>query len=262
MTPPTCSNTSGFFYCEEEGKILNPGTYTIHCNFIPYDNSYSSILDWSVTTTLTVLPHPTKTTPVIDWNNPTDISNTTPLSVTQLNATSITSGTFVYTPNKGTLLPVGTNIPLNTVMTPNDTDLYTNSYATVYINVIVGSVNLVWNNPSQMFLTEALSSTQLNAFNNEGIGGTYNYTPSAGTYLTLGSHTLNVVFTPFDTRIPTASATTSITVIAPINPNLTWTPNPIYMDDDEVIGTHLNAEAKKANNTPVSGTFGYKDLTS
>jgi hypothetical protein len=77
----------------------------------------------------------TRATPVITWANPAPITNGTPLSSTQLNATANVPGTFVYNPPAGTVLPVGNNQPLMVTFTPTDLHDYTKTSKTVHINV-------------------------------------------------------------------------------------------------------------------------------
>ena len=55
---------------------------------------------------------------------------------------------------------------------------------------------LIWNTPPAIAYGTELGATQLNAMAN--IAGNFTYTPSAGTVLAVGNHTLNVVFTPAD----------------------------------------------------------------
>ena len=50
---------------------------------------------------------PVKKLPTITWPAPAAITNPTPLSATQLNATASVPGTFVYTPAAGTVLAAG-----------------------------------------------------------------------------------------------------------------------------------------------------------
>lgn len=75
-----------------------------------------------------------QTTPTITWPSPVPITYGTPVSVTQLNATANVSGTFVYSPALGTVLPAGTQT-LSVTFTPNDTTDYTTATATVTLNV-------------------------------------------------------------------------------------------------------------------------------
>jgi hypothetical protein len=77
----------------------------------------------------------TRATPLISWAKPAPITQGTPLSSTQLNATANVPGTFVYNPPAGTVLPVGNNQPLTVSFTPNDLVDYTKTSKTVHINV-------------------------------------------------------------------------------------------------------------------------------
>ena len=74
-----------------------------------------------VSQTLTV----TKAMPVITWSNPASIGTGTPLSATQLNASSGgVAGNFAYTPPLGTVLAAGTGQSLKAEFTPTDTATY------------------------------------------------------------------------------------------------------------------------------------------
>ena len=74
-----------------------------------------------VSQTLTV----TKAMPVITWSNPASIGTGTPLSATQLNASSGgVAGTFVYTPPLGTVLSAGLGQSLKADFTPADPATY------------------------------------------------------------------------------------------------------------------------------------------
>jgi hypothetical protein len=75
-----------------------------------------------------------KVTPTITWAPPAPITNPTPLSATQLDATASITGAFVYTPPAGTVLAAGTQT-LSVVFTPTDTTDYTNATASVSITV-------------------------------------------------------------------------------------------------------------------------------
>ena len=74
------------------------------------------------------------------WNNPADITSTTPPSATQLNATATSNGVplpgiFTYTPAAGALLNAGNGQILNVTFTPDDTADYSSASAQVSINV-------------------------------------------------------------------------------------------------------------------------------
>jgi len=76
----------------------------------------------------------TKLTPAITWATPAQITFGTALSGTQLNATSVVAGTFVYTPAAGTIPAGGMDI-LSVTLTPTDTSTYSNATATVTLPV-------------------------------------------------------------------------------------------------------------------------------
>jgi hypothetical protein len=73
-------------------------------------------------------------TPTITWTNPAAIAYGTPLSATQLNATSSVAGTFAYNPASGVILNVGTNT-LTAVFTPSDLATYNSTTNTVSLVV-------------------------------------------------------------------------------------------------------------------------------
>ena len=73
--------------------------------------------------------------PTIMWPTPAPIVYGTPLSGTQLDASSALPGTFVYSPAAGTVLTVGQQ-RLSVTFTPTDTTDYTTGTATVTLTVI------------------------------------------------------------------------------------------------------------------------------
>lgn len=89
-----------------------------------------------------------KADPQIFWENPQDIFYGTALSELQLNATANISGSFVYDPDFGTILPVGDNQELKAYFYPQDETNYNNAEAVVYINVLLNTAlhSLVNNN--------------------------------------------------------------------------------------------------------------------
>ncbi len=80
-----------------------------------------------------------KTTPILTWANPANITDSTPLGATQLAATANVPGTFVYNPPAGTLLGAGQQQPLTVTFTPTDTVDYASASATAYANVNNGA---------------------------------------------------------------------------------------------------------------------------
>ena len=153
-----------------------------------------------------------KATPVIPWATPAAIYYGTPLSATQLNASSTAAGTFVYSPPAGTGLTVGPQT-LSVTFTPTDLGDYTAATATVTLTVNKGAPAIAWATPAAITYGTALSATQLNA--SSMAAGTFVYTPAAGVVLGIGSQTLSVTLTPTDTNdYSTATATVQLTVNA------------------------------------------------
>jgi len=76
----------------------------------------------------------TRITPTIAWASPSAITNPTPLSATQLDATASVAGSFVYSPPVGTVLAAGTQT-LSVTFTPTNTAAYNQAQASVSITV-------------------------------------------------------------------------------------------------------------------------------
>jgi len=138
-----------------------------------------------------------RSVPTITWTTPAAITYGTALSATQLNATASVAGTFVYTPDSGTVLGAGSQT-LSVTLTPTDTFDYSTATQTVTLHVNQATPTITWVVP-------------LNATAN--VGGTFSYTPTIGTVLTSGAHSLTVTFTPTDTAdYTTATSTATLTV--------------------------------------------------
>ncbi len=80
-----------------------------------------------------------KIAPTITWPNPADITDSTPLSAMQLDATANVPGIFVYSPAAGTLLSAGQQQALTVTFTPTDSVDYGSISATAYVNVNDGA---------------------------------------------------------------------------------------------------------------------------
>ncbi|MEP0986615.1 fibrobacter succinogenes major paralogous domain-containing protein [Ekhidna sp.] len=77
-----------------------------------------------------------KIDPEVTWNNPLDIGLGVPLSSVQLNATADLAGTFLYAPEIGTILEIGTNQELTVKFIPKYSNVFNEVTKTVFINVI------------------------------------------------------------------------------------------------------------------------------
>jgi len=204
-----------FLYTPAAGTVLGVGVQTLSVTFTPTDTTdYTAA---TATVQLTV----NKTNSSITWATPAAITYGTPLSATQLDASSGgVAGTFVYTPAAGTVLAAGVQT-LSVVFTPTDTVDYPTATATVQLTVNKVTPTITWPTPAPISYGTALSATQLDATSG-GLAGTFVYTPAVGTVLAAGVQTLSVTFTPTDTTdYTTAKATVQLTVGKP-NSSITW----------------------------------------
>ena len=240
-----------FVYTPAAGTVLHAGAnQTLSVTLTPTDTTdYKTA---TATTTITV----TQATPTITWATPASIVYGTPLSATQLDASSTVAGTYVYTPVAGTVLHAGTGQTLSVTLTPTDTTDYTTATATTTITVTQATPTITWAAPASIVYGTALSASQLDA--SSTVAGTYVYTPAAGTVLHAGANqTLSVTLTPTDTTdYATATATTTITVTQ-ATPTITWASPASIVYGTALSATQLDASSTAAGNftyTPAAGT--------
>ena len=150
----------------------------------------------------------------ITWPTPASIVYGKSLSATQLDAkayynSASVSGTFVYTPPKGSVLGAGMQT-LNVAFTPHNV-LYSTASGSVTLQVTQATPVITWIRPAAITYPAPLTSTQLDA--SAAIGGTFVYNPPLGTVLNPGLNPLTVTFTPYDmTDYTTATKTVNLTV--------------------------------------------------
>ncbi|MGC2401858.1 MAG: FG-GAP-like repeat-containing protein [Acidobacteriaceae bacterium] len=155
--------------------------------------------------------------------------------------TTSTNGEIVTFFNNGVKIGMGTLSSgvaiLNTTLPFSASNVYQATYPgdcafnTSVSNTVNGSVllgsTITWPTPAAITYGTQLSGTQLNATDNAPGGGTFAYSPVAGTVLSAGTQTLTVTFTPSSASYAIETATVQLTVNkgAPI---ITWpTPTPI-----------------------------------
>lgn len=237
----SASEPGEFAYTPGEGTVLSPGPRTLKVKFTPEAPTSTTATAF---VQITVLESPGILTPVITWATPAPITEGTPLSATQLNASADVPGTFAYNPSTGAVLKAGTH-SLKTTFTPEDAETYKTVTARVSINVIgtppPSTPVITWDDPAAIYYTTPLDETQLNA--DAGVPGTYDYSPGEGAILTVGNHTLHVRFTPDDPDTYREAVKTVVLEILPlIAPEIDWQPLPLY--DGEALSTEqLNAVA-------------------
>jgi hypothetical protein len=231
-----------FSYNPDAGTVLSVGTHILHVDFTPDDNTNYNTASKDVTINVQ------KITPTITWSNPADITYGTVLSSTQLDATASVPGTFAYNPPAGTLLSAGTQT-LHVDFTPTDTTDYNTASKDVTITVNQPPTpkltpTITWTNPDDISYGTALSDTQLNAKAKDpttgayiGNKGTFTYTPSKGTKLSVGTQTLHVDFTPTDKiHYNTASKDVTINVLGNIfYPGINWTSPDKFYDQEATL---------------------------
>ena len=123
------SPVSGTFaYTPASGVTLTAGPHSLSVTFSPADTT-----DYT-TATSTVQLAVNQSTPSIAWSTPAAITYGTPLTATQLDATSPVAGTFAYTPASGTILTAGPH-SLSVTFTPTDTTDYSSATSTVQLAV-------------------------------------------------------------------------------------------------------------------------------
>jgi hypothetical protein len=149
---------------------------------------------------------------IITWVEPAPITYGVPLNNAQLNASSKLSGTYVYSPGTGTVLAAGSHA-LEVTFTPAD-PAHSPVTSTVTLIVKKAAPVVAWGDHPAIAYGTPLGASQLNA--SSSVPGTFLYSPAAGSILNGGCQSLLATFAPADaTNYSTASATTTIDVIAP-----------------------------------------------
>ena len=243
----TASVPGTFAYTPAEGAKLGAGTHTPFATFTPNDTTSYNPVQAAVPLTVN------KADPAVTWETPGPISDATPLTATQLNASASVAGTFVYTPEAGQTLLVGTHL-LSVTFTPMDTGNYNTVQATVSITVAkVMPTTIKWETPAAIPYGTTLSSSQLNAAS--AVPGSFVYSPAAGEVLTAGRHKLHVTFSPTDTMKYAAAQSMEVIEVEGV-PNLdslleasTQAPLGATETKDQTGLVDANQEVLEINNT-------------
>ncbi|MGA2219257.1 MAG: AAA family ATPase, partial [Terracidiphilus sp.] len=231
-----------FAYVPAKGFRLPPGTHTIWVTFTPADTQRYATAQCAVPLTVTLA------TPIIKWPTPTAISYGTPLSDTELNATTGIPGTFIYSPPAGHVLAPGIQT-LTVNFTPADPSKYTTKQATISLNVTKATPLITWPSPEPIVYGSPLGDNELKA--TASVPGSFVYAPSKGAVLSAGTHIPLVVFTPFDSINYTTAQTPVLLTVTKAKPSVSWaTPSSIEYGT-ALSETELNATAS------VPGTFVY-----
>ena len=238
----TSSTAGAFVYTPVSGTVLTVGAQNLSATFTPTDTTDYNNATGNVTLTVN------KATPTINWATPAAITYGTALSATQLDATSATAGSFVYSPASGTVLAAGSQT-LSVTFTPTDGADYNTANANVTLIVNKATPTITWATPAAITYGTALSGVQLNA--TSIVQGSFAYLPVSGTVLGAGAQVLAVTLTPTDaTDYNNATAMVTLTVNK-ATPAITWATPPAITYPAAISATQLNATAS------VAGSFVY-----
>jgi hypothetical protein len=217
-----------FAYTPAAGTVLNASSSPQPLSVVFTPTSTADYYTASDTVSLQV----NQATPKITWTKPATITYGTAVSSTELDATSLVPGTFVYTPAVGTVLTAGTGQTLSVTFTPAlaDATNYTTATDSTTINVNQASttttITSVTPNPATENEAVAIDFTVTGAGSGPtgivtvtGTGGltcTGTLTAGAGscplTFTTTGTKTLTAAYSG-DTNYKTStSAKVSMTV--------------------------------------------------
>ena len=245
------ANVAGTFaYTPAAGALLNAGpAQPLLATFTPADAS--NYENATASTTIDVL----KAAQSITWAAPAGIVYGTPLSATQLNATTNGGGALTYSPAAGTILNAGTH---TLAVTASETANYKSAAHSVNLVVIKAAATITWSNPADIVYGNALTSTQLNATTDSG--GALTYSPAGGTILNAGTHTLSV--TSAETANYFAASKSVSLVVRKATQSISWAaPAPIIYGTplsnaqlDATVSVVGPSAAGAISYTPAAGT--------
>jgi mannose/fructose/N-acetylgalactosamine-specific phosphotransferase system component IIC len=204
----------------------------------------------------------TQTTTTLTWPTPAAITYGTPLSATQLDATSGgIAGTFVYTPATGTILTAGSQT-LSVVFTPTDGADYSTATTTVLLTVNKASLTVTPNPSSKVYGTAnpALTGSITGLVTGDTITATYASAATTSTAIgvySLGANAIAATLSDPGSRLGNYTVTQNLgtLTITQATTILTW-PTPAAI----TYGTPLSATQLDATSGGVAGTFGYSPV--
>lgn len=200
--------------------------------------------------------------PSIFWTTPADIVYGTALGATQLNAIAKSgaqtiSGSYSYDPPSGTVLNAGYNQLLKVTFTPNDTNTYAPSTATVQINVLKAALTITADNKTWQKSTPfpVLTVTYSGLVNND-TGANLDTAPTVNTTATEaspdGTYPISAT-NALDTNYEISYVEGLFTVTTKAIPTLTWANPAAISYGTPLSATQLNATVSNA----IPGTFTY-----
>ena len=180
-------------------------------------------------------------TPTVTWATPAAITQGTPLSTTQLNASAGVPGSVVYTPPAGTVLAVGTHT-LSVTFTPADATLYTTASKTVTLVVNASGGGGTFQGPSSGGPATGSVSGSTLTYN----GAAY---PIVGGKVTFPDCTVYIAMTS-GMLIPAGTAAGCTPGGggggSPVTPTVTWATPAAITPGDGAVGDAAQCERQRA----------------
>jgi hypothetical protein len=187
----TANVAGSFVYNPALGKVLSVGTQTLGVTFTPKDTT-----DYS-TATGTVTLQVNQATPKITWATPAAITYGTKLSATQLDATSVTPGKFVYSPALGAVLPTGSQT-LSVTLNPTDATGYAPATASVTLTVKPAALTVTANAASRPYgaanptFTDTITGFANGDTAATAVTGSANFTTTATAQSKVGTYPITI----------------------------------------------------------------------
>ncbi|HEU5340294.1 beta strand repeat-containing protein [Edaphobacter sp.] len=252
LSNPATPAPGTYVYTPPAGTVLSVGTHTLNVVYTPTD---TTTFKNGGTASVNIVVNKAPLT--VTANNETAVYGAAvpPYTYTitgfvngDAQATAVT-GAPTLTTSPASPVNVGTypiSVALGTLASTNY------SFTTLTpgtLTITKATPVITWPTPAPITYGTALSATQLNATATPS-GGTFVYSPVAGTVLSAGTQTLSVTYTPSNANYAPATATVQLTVNK-MSPTITWAnPAPIPY------GTALSATQLNATSS-VAGAFAY-----
>ncbi|MGA3133029.1 MAG: FG-GAP-like repeat-containing protein [Terracidiphilus sp.] len=239
-----------FVYSPAAGTVLGLGNQSLGVTFTPTDTTDYTTATASVTLLVK------QATPVITWPTPAAIIYGTPLSATQLNATTNVPGTFVYLPPAGTEPSAGPQT-LSVTFAPTDTTDYTTATQTVQLTVSKAALTVTANSASMLYdgVMPTLDGSLAGVVPGDGI--TASYATTATTTSAAGTYPITTTLNDPNSRLGNYAVinTPGTLTIGLVTPAITWVTPPAIPYGTALGTAQLNA------GTTVAGSFSYTPAT-
>jgi MinD-like ATPase involved in chromosome partitioning or flagellar assembly len=221
-------------YNPPAGTILPEGVHALSVIFIPSDPvNYSTAVSVASLTVSRMVPR-------IDWPEPTPIFYGARLGGTELNAKTTISGSFMYSPKEGSLLPAGVH-KLTVTFLPEQSEYYSEAKATVTLIVARATPEARWQQPPDIVYGTPLGPEHFSI--EARVPGTIEFSADPGEVLCAGRHTLIAYFTPQDAVNYSEAEFEATLNIAKGVPTLTWERTLQVAYGTPLDESHLNAVA-------------------